>query len=255
MTSRRLIVGGDFNFIENPSLDKQGGNINAGDVGKNEWHDVSQTGDLIDTFRHLHPTKIETTFKNFTGVSCRLDRFYVTSNLTSSIKNVKFIPSVESDHSIVHLSLELENQGPDIGPGYWKCNVRTLEDPHFVADLENLWLKLSAVQEKDLLWWDECKIRFKNLIINHSSRLKRNKDQELKSLENELKKLQSITPQNDDVKSQIEDVQNQILAFLNKRMEGAKIRAKVKIWLMKKNQINFSFKKLKLVPPRILFQY
>ena len=28
-TSRRLIVGGDFDFIEKPSLDKQGGNINA----------------------------------------------------------------------------------------------------------------------------------------------------------------------------------------------------------------------------------
>ena len=30
-----------------------------------------------------------------------------------------------------------------------------------------------------------------------------------------------------DAKSKIEDVQNEILVFLNKRMEGAKIRAKV----------------------------
>ena len=34
VTSCRLIVGGDFSFIENPSLDKQGGNITQGMLGK-----------------------------------------------------------------------------------------------------------------------------------------------------------------------------------------------------------------------------
>ena len=51
-----LIVGGDFNCIEEPDLDKQGGNPVSGTSGVEELKQFVQTNDLFDTWRENHPT-------------------------------------------------------------------------------------------------------------------------------------------------------------------------------------------------------
>ena len=49
------VLGGDFNFTEDNSLDKQGGNLDRGTDGAAEIRRINHDFNLLDIYRHLHP--------------------------------------------------------------------------------------------------------------------------------------------------------------------------------------------------------
>ena len=51
VTKRNLVLGGDFNCVENLSLDKKGGNLSAGDIGSSDLRQWRQDFELVDCFR------------------------------------------------------------------------------------------------------------------------------------------------------------------------------------------------------------
>ena len=55
--AKNLILGGDFNFILDPNLDKMGGNLDKGTVGSKPFKSVTEKMSLIDCFRYLYPRK------------------------------------------------------------------------------------------------------------------------------------------------------------------------------------------------------
>jgi len=135
-------------------------------------------------------------------------------------------PSTDSDHSFATLSVIL-NSNMTIGPGYWKCNVKTLDDPHFVNDLEALWTEQSKETAKDTEWWDRCKANFKRLIINHSCRLADIRSGTLRQLYEKLRNLGKLIPATAHILSEIAETKREINDLLDEKIEGAKVRAKV----------------------------
>ena len=55
VTKRKVILGGDFNFIENSVLDKTGGNSSLGCFWCKEMDIFKKGFDLIDMFRNKFP--------------------------------------------------------------------------------------------------------------------------------------------------------------------------------------------------------
>jgi len=226
-TSRVLLVGGDFNFVDNLTLDKVGGRSRDGNEGAEIWRQVRRCGNLSDLFRRFHKTNVITTWTSGDGqVSCRLDRFYVAARIQSAVTDINVSPSSDSDHSFVCISIALSGD-PVIGPGYWKCNVKTLDDPHFNADLEALWDDLTLEPNKDLVWWESCKVAFKRLIICHSCRLANNRKSELQHLNNKLRLLSVTRPITADISDEISELKIQINNLLDVKVEGAKVRSKI----------------------------
>lgn len=70
-----LIVGGDFNFVEDTAMDKAGGNPAPGSIGKEEMKELKRDFLLEDVFRFQNHFLKHFTFSG-QGVSARLDRFY-----------------------------------------------------------------------------------------------------------------------------------------------------------------------------------
>ena len=224
-SSRQVIVGGDFNFVDNLTLDKVGGNPREGNHGSDMWRRVCQCGGLSDPFRRFFKNNVVTTWSSGDkSVACRLDRFYVCARTVSAVTAIDVLPSTESDHSFVCISFSLSS-GQTIGPGYWKCNVKTLDDPHFVEDFHALWERLSSEPMKDARWWEFCKLEFKRLIINHSCRLANNRNYEIRSLNNRLRDLNQRTSNDGD--NEITEIKSRIQNLLDQKIEGAKIRAKI----------------------------
>ena len=54
LINRTFIIGGDWNFVENPSLDR---NVtpSVGNIGNQEMLKIKSDYNLFETFRHLHP--------------------------------------------------------------------------------------------------------------------------------------------------------------------------------------------------------
>ena len=121
----------------------------------------------------------------------------------------------------------LETNNKQTGPGFWKCNINTLKDKHFQEDFDILWDKLNKIVNQNGEWWEECKRRFKQLIILHSTRLNIIRREKLKKARKKLDKLLHHNP-NTQVNngSQITSLQSEIELIYNEEMEGCKLRAK-----------------------------
>ena len=152
-----VILGGDFNCVQNLNLDKRGGNAMSGNYGIELLVSLCDDNNLTDVFRQLHPDKREYTWKNsLNSIACRLDRFYVTRSLLTDVLSFQHHPINYnlSDHGMVQVDIVLigENVSYDVGPGYWKCNTKTLKYPFFQEDFQMLWETLDSIPDKNSDW-------------------------------------------------------------------------------------------------------
>ena len=95
-------MGGDFNFVENPALDIKGGSAGHGASSRPVFKTLTQTTNLVDSYRCFSPQGVETTFYSQPRNShARLDRIYIDSQITNRIKSVSHPPFTFSDHKAV----------------------------------------------------------------------------------------------------------------------------------------------------------
>ena len=139
-----VILGGDFNCVQNINLDKRGGGGNEmyGNFGSKQLISLCDDNNLIDVFRKLHPAKREYTWTNsLHSMFCRVDRFYITEPLLRDVLSFQHHPINYnfSDHGMIHIDTTIaENVSYEVGPGYWKCNTNILKDPFFQEDFKML---------------------------------------------------------------------------------------------------------------------
>lgn len=104
VTPKTIVLGGDFNCISNPKLDKIGGNANRGVDGWAELSTLLTDFRLKDVFRNKFPNQVAATWRS-SQVSCRLDRMYLPTCQLDSVNFVKHIINSFSDHDLVLVSL------------------------------------------------------------------------------------------------------------------------------------------------------
>ena len=172
----QVIVAGDFNCVENSQLDKIGGNPDHGTEGVEILRNAVSSFQLVDPFWKKNPSKQEFSYTSKSNtVRSHLDRFYVSEGFLSLVDEVIFSPNPYSDHVMASLHFsDFDTEKSQYGPGFWHCNVSVLRDSDFIADLHHLWSKLDDSPTKDGLWWEDCKIQFKHLIVWHSHHISTN---------------------------------------------------------------------------------
>ena len=240
-----LLVAGDFNCVEDVSLDKQGGNPESATIGMDElWYFVESNG-LSDIWRVQHPTDRQFTWQNkdFTQRS-RLDRWYVAGG-TDGRTSIR--ACAHSDQSAIELLLELK-QGKNCGKGSWKkrgkgswkLNNSVLEDRSFQRDtgvFHEFWKgkkdDFASLQE----WWDKAKEHYKALAVTHAVGQSRQQDREMGELLGTLSTLKAT--QVPDVEW-IRATEQAIQDIENKKAEAAKIRSRASGWKKRKNPQSFS---------------
>ena len=154
------IIGGDFNFVINPTLDSMNYarqyNINA----KNAFINFANEKELIDIWRVKNPTKLEYTWSRINPLKCgRLDMFFITSHLISSVHDVNIKPGYRTDHCMVTMTLhvtELER-----GPGLWKINDSVLKDPEY-TELINTTIRNTVYEYAIPIYNEEYVSNFEN---------------------------------------------------------------------------------------------
>ena len=97
---RDCVIGGDWNFVEDVNLDRQGISTYVGDAGKKEMKSLRDDFFLIDAFRARQPNCKKFSFR--TGASSgRLDRWYVADHMRPWLDSVTYEPCPWSDHYYV----------------------------------------------------------------------------------------------------------------------------------------------------------
>ena len=89
ITPREIILGGDFNFVENIELDKMGVNLQGGVVGQQIWFCLKMIFILVDACRRKFPKR-----KVYTW-------FYISDTLLKWVDKIHHTPCSVSDHYFV----------------------------------------------------------------------------------------------------------------------------------------------------------
>ena len=216
------IIGGDFNCIADPRLDKLGGNPNARQSAVSVLTALNSQHGLIDIWRVRH--KDERSF-TWTGgnpndnslVRTRIDKFFI------SLKAF-----VHSDHDCVTLTLDFECVRR--GPGFWHFNNDLLNDVLFQADIEHFWSEWQNkvhLFDSPLVWWDRAKLHFKTIAIKRAKIRGKLRRHERAKLERELGRLQVKANNGNSI--EIEQYllkKEELKQFDLKELESVKIRAK-----------------------------
>lgn len=223
VTSKHLIITGDYNFVFNTELDKIGGNSERGTVGSKTFSNILKNFVLTDAFRYLFPKrKLVTWYRHFEheSIGCRLDRFYISSFLKENIVKCDILPCSISDHDFVYIKLNLNN-ALTFGESYWKLNNNILDDDNFISNFEYFWQIVSRTNDITLEWWDEMKILIKDFCIDFSKRKHQGDFFEIKKLSYSYQKCTNLE-EKIDIKSKIKKIETDL-------HKGSSIRSKVNL--------------------------
>ena len=146
------ILGGDFNCIAHPRLDKFGGNPNARQSANTILLNIMSRFSLFDIWREQNKNT-----RNYTSsgkdsrdnslIRTCIDKFLISCNISPKAIKTAIQPYPHSDHNLVSLSLDLTQQPR--GPGLWHFNNSLLNDPVFAAEIHSFW-ESWLVQKKSL---------------------------------------------------------------------------------------------------------
>ena len=167
------IMGGDFNTVFNPILDKQGGDMTGcTSIYTEELLAFIEAHDLIDAVRYHNPDKkIFTRIQRSPPVLSRIDHWLISSHLCNYLQAATAYPGIKSDHSIifVHVTSSLVKRGR----GFWKFNASLLQDLDYVQSVSNL---IDNLKEETLymsdkqLRWEYIKTEIRSFTLQFSSR-------------------------------------------------------------------------------------
>jgi exonuclease III len=183
---RQVVLGGDFNFVDRPSLDRAR-RVLGPQSSQYVWSDDhhanaavaavlhAEAPGLVDIWRVRHPHRRGLTFYHPNFVA-RLDRFYVPSGLQQFCAAASISHTTTSDHQPVTLTLTAA-QPADIGPGLpprakmdWLNSAAAVQQ--FSAAVSALTDTAPADPDDDLAflcWWSE----FKRALRRTACRLRR----------------------------------------------------------------------------------
>ena len=132
------ILAGDFNMIEDISLDKLGGNTSSTHlIGLNKLTELKNAHNLVDIWRKSNPLKKLLTYHNpDKTIHTRLDRIYISTTIKS--KTSKIYPIPLSDCGSVSVTFQISEENPR-GEGIWKMNTSILKQKQFQEIFKNFW--------------------------------------------------------------------------------------------------------------------
>ncbi len=141
------MVGGDFNALINPALDKSQSDTTANPSSKLLNKFITELN-LIDLWR-IQNTKAKdfTFFSNRHKTFSRIDYIFLSPSLTSSNSSISILPILLSDHSAVLCSVPLSDvkaKSPR-----WRFNISLLSNQTFINSLKEY---IKKFLEINLMW-------------------------------------------------------------------------------------------------------
>ena len=199
-----VVLGGDFNVVENTSLERCSRYQLTADqrAGLAALSSLVDAEDLSDAWRAKTPTRKEYTHFRPYGPrrilsGARLDRVYFPRDL--NIAQATHLPSI-SDHLMVFAKINL-SKTPETGPGVWRCPDHLFTDAACCEEVETFWagwITQKHTVQNISLWWDLGKFYFEDILRKHEMRIKHQAQNAVKRLNQQIEdEYAKPDPQND----------------------------------------------------------
>jgi len=189
-----IVMGGDFNYILDYSIDRKGGSIKTWDQCKKLFDSIVQIYELMDIWRVRNPKRQKFTWrrKSPTAVQSRLDYWLVSDSIQGLIKDCNISPGIQSDHSAITISLS--NCTVPKGPSLWKFNNLLLDDTNYITQMRNVIAKevreMENIENSAQARWEFLKYKIKIFSREYSIRMAKERKKEQGDLEKEIEVLE-----------------------------------------------------------------
>jgi len=187
-----LIIGGDFNVVQDFKLDKLNGKTTTKSKCSNKVNYIKDNYDLTDIYRNFNPFKSAFTWHSNTNppIFSRLDYFLISSCLISNARNCSIKTGFKSDHSIVILDIHFDLI--ERGPGYFKLNNSLLFDTEYKLKIKHAIAEVvhfNGDANPNILW-ELIKGRVRDESIKFAANKKKNNIKTEKELENNIRNME-----------------------------------------------------------------
>lgn len=197
MGNTYITIGGDFNQVRDPALDKSKV-ANTKSVYKSQVaiEVLEEELGLVDIWRVLHPQEREYTFYSNPHASySRIDYFLISKQLVSTTVTASIGNIVLSDNALVEVLLGAASLS-ETPRSHWRLNTSLLQNEkscNFIRkEILECWEFNEGSTSNPGIEWDALKVCLRGRLIQHSSYLKRQTTIRLLELEKEIKDLEII---------------------------------------------------------------
>ena len=233
-----VVAGGDWNFVEDVEKDKKGGIKRLWEKSLAQAKRMQEKFDFVDIWRVQNENKQQYTYisnhrtnRTFT----RLDRFYVSENLQSSVKHSKITPGLCSDHSAIEFYLKCE--AATLGSGFWKLNTNHLKDIEFVNKINDAIDKVAQADPTEFTdkraQWDFFKFKVKEVAMAESKKRAAAKRAHIISLEQKItqaeKKL-ADNPESQEAAEQKKTSQKELDTYHSEKTQALIVQSRTQFY-------------------------
>lgn len=191
----KMIIGGDFNIVSNPFLDRWQPKTVKTTKAANKLLELKELFNLTDVWRTMNPDLKRYTWRRHRPLQqSRIDLWLTSDTLIYDILKCDIGVQYLSDHNIINLILETKKCQPR-GRGYWKMNDSLLEDEVYVNRINALFNtmepELLDISDKRLAW-EYLKMSIRRETVSYSIFKKRKNERDRKELHAKLLELEAI---------------------------------------------------------------
>ena len=237
-----VVIGADFNLILDIQKDVENYVRVNNPYAREAVLDLCAELNLIDIWRERNLDKRQYTWKKMHPFKqARLDFFLISEQLFTEINNAGIETGYRSDHSIINIVLDFQNQRK--GRSYWKFNNSLLKDSDYVnivkntikhvkeqyssqenpSDIPNSDLQLNIT---DQLFLDTLLMEIRGKTVSYSTYKKRTQDKREFIL---VKEIEEIEENFDHSKENVlKQKRNELIELRQRKMEGVRIRARAR---------------------------
>lgn len=225
-----VIVGGDWNCTENSSVDR---NTEEPHIQSSSClSSLIRAADLLDIWRVKHPNVRQYTWvkvNNNRITAARLDRMYVSKQLSSQIIDCSITLVGFTDHNLV--SIAISHSQSSNRSSFWHFNIRLLQDKEFCRYFEIFWqqwkMKKSSF-ENLRQWWDIGKVNIKRFCLQYTANSTNVLRETIESVENEISSIEAelIHRYDPSLSNTLQKKKMELGSYLNERVKGALVRSR-----------------------------
>ena len=239
------IVGGDFNVVDDPTLDRTGGTLSSHHThGIHHLNSTLAAFQLVDVWRLNHPTALRFTWRSphhiLPRIQSRLDRFYVSSSLNTRPVVTEFYANPWSDHSYITFEFTPALARPR-GHSYWKLNTQVLSEPDYIATITQLLdYHRSQVHDYPTIadWWDMVKLDIQTISQTYCMHRKRTQNNTIAQLKTHIDHLVLSDPSSS---VEVERLYTELHHIQNTQRAGVIIRSRASAILNEEKPSKFFY--------------
>ncbi len=225
-----LIIGGDFNCTLDFTMDRTGKEPHP--RSSQSLSSVVTQFDLLDTWRVKHPQSRQYTqvrVGNSRVSAARLDRFYISQNLSSRLIHSNINPVGFTNHHFVTIDL-VSSPGERV-KSHWFFNNKLLQDITFCQSFEHFWQQwkrkkgdFSSLRQ----WWEVGKAQICVLCQQYTSHSTAKIKAAVQELEASIKNIEEGLQRDSDpaMGHVLQEKRLELSSFLQERVKGALVRSR-----------------------------